>query len=131
MLVEDHDWELPQANVEELERSIAASNHELVLVDLRPGQVVYRIVCIEPAYSPPSVSAKFPLLFFTAACINARLLNLDTLRRQRKGEEPAVSNDAEVGGCADGNARVVIWRVFDRVGIVPLGAELEHRGHCL
>lgn len=69
--------------------------------------------------------------FFKGACINARLLNLDTLRRQRKGEEPAVSNDAEVGGCADGNARVVIWRVFDRVGIVPLGAELEHRGHCL
>lgn len=69
--------------------------------------------------------------FVTAACINARLLNLDTLRRQRKSKEPAVSNDAEVGSCPDGDARVVIWRVLDRVGIVPLGAELEHRGHCL
>jgi hypothetical protein len=44
---------------------------------------------------------------------------LDALRRQRKSKEPAVSNDAEVGGCADGNARVVVWRVFYRIGIVP------------
>lgn len=134
VLMEDHDWELPHANVEELERSIAAGNHELVLVDLRPGQVVYRVVCIEPINI---THRRVSLVGFVMASsyiylyIYARLLNLDTLRRQRKSEEPAVSNDAEVGGCADGDARVVVWRVFDRVGIVPLGAELEHRGHCL
>lgn len=64
MLMEDHDWELPHADIEELERSIAASNHELVLVDLGPGQVIYRIVCIEPIYSPLSASASSQLLFF-------------------------------------------------------------------
>lgn len=49
MLMEDHDGKLLHANVKELERSIAASNHELVLVNLGPGKVVYRIVCIESA----------------------------------------------------------------------------------
>lgn len=34
VLVEDHDGELAHANVEELERSVAAGHHELVLVDL-------------------------------------------------------------------------------------------------
>lgn len=62
--------------------------------------------------------------------INTRFLNLDALRRQRQGKESAVSDDAKVGGCPDGNTRVVVRRVFDRIGIEPLGAELEHGGHC-
>lgn len=62
--------------------------------------------------------------------INTRFLNLDALRRQRQGEEPAVSDDAKVSGCPDGDTRVVIRRVFDRIGIESLGAELEHGSHC-
>lgn len=49
MLMEEHDGKLLHANVEELKGSVAASNHELVLVEFGPGQVIYRIVGIEPA----------------------------------------------------------------------------------
>lgn len=51
MLVEVHDWELVDAEVEELERPIAASRDELILIDLGPGQVVERIVGVEPVPS--------------------------------------------------------------------------------
>lgn len=88
MLMEHHDWELPHANVEELERSIAAGNHELVLVDLGPGQVVYRIVCIEPIITMRRCVSlgKFSPDIMESLCIDARLLDLDALRRQRKSE---------------------------------------------
>lgn len=49
MLMEDHDGKFLRPNVEELEGAVTACNNELVLVDLGPGQVIYRIVGIEAA----------------------------------------------------------------------------------
>lgn len=88
MLMKHHDWELSHANVEELERSIAAGNHELILIDLGPGQVVYRVVCIEPINTMRRCVSlgKFSPDTMASLCINARLLNLNALRRQRKSE---------------------------------------------
>jgi hypothetical protein len=83
MLMKHHDWELPHANVEELERSIAAGNHELVLIDLGPGQVVYRVVCIEPLEIIHRRVSTVTLVM-ASLYIYTRLLNLNALRRQRK-----------------------------------------------
>ena len=45
-------------------------------------------------------------------------------RRQSQDVEPAVADQAEVGGRRDGQARVEEWRVFDGIAIEALGAEL-------
>lgn len=55
---------------------------------------------------------------------NIRLFYLDALRREPERVEASVSDDAEVGGRGDGDARVIVRRVLDRVGIEPLGAKL-------
>jgi hypothetical protein len=52
MFMKVHNWKIIHAQVEELQRPITASDNQLVLVDLGPGQVVKRIVCIEPAVQP-------------------------------------------------------------------------------
>lgn len=62
MLMEDHYGKLLCANVEELEGAIAASNHELVLVDLGPGQIIDCIVRIESALESPSSAFKHILM---------------------------------------------------------------------
>ena len=51
MFVKVHDGKVVDAEVKELERAIAASDNELVLVDFRPGEVVERVVCVEAAKS--------------------------------------------------------------------------------
>jgi hypothetical protein len=48
VLAEVHDGEIAgRSQVEQLERAITASNHQLVLVDLGPGQIVEGIVGVE------------------------------------------------------------------------------------
>lgn len=44
-----HDGKVPHAEVEELDRAIATCHDELVLIDLGPGEVILRVVCVEAA----------------------------------------------------------------------------------
>ena len=48
MLVEVHEREVRHTGVEQLDGAIAASHHKLVLVGLRPGDVVLRVVGVKP-----------------------------------------------------------------------------------
>ena len=51
VLVEVHDGELGgDADIVHLDRPVAARDQQLVLVDLGPGEVVLRIVGIEPVF---------------------------------------------------------------------------------
>jgi hypothetical protein len=128
VLVKVHDGELIYAEVEELERAIATGDDELVLVDLGPGEVIEGIVGIEPGGAHASATGHVGGGMETWGG-PLRLLDLDALRGQAKGEEASVADDAKVGRGGDGDARVVVGRVLDGVGIVALGAELEHRSH--
>lgn len=51
MFVKVHDGKVVDTEVKELERAIATSDNELVLVDFRPGEVVERVVGVEAAKS--------------------------------------------------------------------------------
>lgn len=50
MFVEVHDGEVLDAEVEELDGAIAAGDDELVFVDLGPGEVILRVVCVESIF---------------------------------------------------------------------------------
>lgn len=52
MFVKVHNWKVIHTQVEQFQRPITTSGNQLVLVDLGPGQVVERIVRIEPATWP-------------------------------------------------------------------------------
>lgn len=56
--------------------------------------------------------------------MDVRLFYLDTLSREAERVQPSVADDAKVGGRGDGDARVVIRRVLDGIGVEPLGAKL-------
>ncbi len=58
-----------------------------------------------------------------ARAYRIRLFYLNTLRAQAQAKEPAIADDAVVGGRRDGNARVVVGGVFDGVGVEARGAE--------
>lgn len=120
--MEVHDGEVVDAEVEQLDRAIAAGYDQLVLVDLRPCQVVQSVVGVET--SGRSVSAHGRLLVVTWICI--RFLDLDALRRQAQRKEAAIAHDAEVGGACDGDPRVVVGRVLDSIRVEALSAELKH-----
>ncbi len=47
VFVKVHDGKVVDAEIKELQRAIAASDDELVLVDFGPGEIVKRIVCVE------------------------------------------------------------------------------------
>lgn len=137
VFVKVHDGEFVDAEVIELERAIAARDNELILVDFGPGEIVKRVVCVKAA---SDVVLAEPM----RCCANGarqhggrgerpkhiRLFYLDALRRERERIEAPVADDAKVGGRGDGDARVVVGRVLDRVGVEPWGAKLEHGGHA-
>lgn len=105
VLVQVCDGKLVDSQVKELDGAVAARDHQLVLVDLRPGQVVLGVVC------------------------QKLLLSYDALRRQPQHEELAVADDAKVCRRRHGHARVVVRRVLHRVRVEARRAELEHRRH--
>lgn len=47
MLVVVHDWVCVDAEIEQLDGAITAGGKHLILVDLRPCQVVQCVVCVE------------------------------------------------------------------------------------
>lgn len=77
------------------------------------------------------IARKMPSATATLAVkrVDIRLFYLDALRREAERIEASVSDDAKVGGRRNGDARIIVRRVLDRVGVEPLGAKLEHGGH--
>lgn len=56
VFVKIHDREVVDAQVEQLQRAVSASSNQLVLIDLRPGQVVQRIVRVESTSGAQNIS---------------------------------------------------------------------------
>ena len=112
--------ELVEADVEELHRAVAARRHELVLVQLRPRQIVQRVLRFKPTSCQRAVLlGVFPIEHIPFLCDYA-------LRRQPQDVKPAVPNEAEVGGRGDSDARVEERGVLDSIAAKALGPELEH-----
>lgn len=80
VFVEVHDREVLHPQVEELDGAIAASDNELILVELRPGKIVLGIVCLKGLFA------------------------LDAGCAQAQAEEATVADDAIVGGSGDSEA---------------------------
>ena len=99
VLVEVHDGELVDLQVEQLDAAVAGRDGHLVLVDLGPGQVVERVVRV------------------------VGLFQQDALGREPEAEETAIAHDAVVGRRGDGQAAVVVGRVLDGVGVESGRAE--------
>lgn len=100
-----HDWVRVNAHVEELDGAIAACHQHLTLIDLGPSQVVQGIVGVKS------------------------LLDLNASGCQSQGKQTAIADDAKVGSRGDGDAVVIVGRVFHGIRVEALGAELEHRSH--
>ena len=105
VLAKVHDRKVAGGQVEQLQRAVAASDHELVLVDLGPGEVVEGIVGVE--------------------C----LLDLDAGGAKAEHEEATITDDSVVSGGRDSKARVVVRRVLDGIRVEARGAEFEHGRH--
>jgi len=65
VLVEVHDGKVVDSHIEEFNGAITTCHGELVLVDFGPGQVVQRIVRIEPTMSPVRQLSWSGGLFYT------------------------------------------------------------------
>jgi hypothetical protein len=59
VLVKVHNRELVDTEIEQLQRAVAAGSQELVLIDLRPGEIVKRIISVEAAGRKPPLAKLF------------------------------------------------------------------------
>jgi hypothetical protein len=108
VLVKAHDGErAADGDVKQLDGAVAARDDELVLVDLGPGHVVERVVCVKGG------------------------LGLDAALAEPQRVHAPVADDAKVCAGRDGEPRVDVGRELDGVGVVPARDKLEHRrgGH--
>ena len=90
--MEVHDREVIHAEVEQLEGAVTTCYHELILVDLRPSQIVKRIICVE-AMRPQDVST----LSYPGTRQALRLFNLHALCGKTERKNPAIADNTKVG----------------------------------
>lgn len=128
VLVKIHNREVIHTQIKQLERSISAGNDQLVLIDLRPSEIVKRIIRIE-AVTTVSSSILQLLRKTTSNSIDVRFLNLDALRRQPQSKNTPIAHNAKVGRRRNGDARIVVRRVLDCIRIEALSTELKHGSH--
>ena len=114
---------LIQSDIEELDGAIARRHDHLVLVRLGPGEIVERVLSLEPA-TPSADSSHVNLRMRSAA----PFLNHDPIGRQSQDVKPSVPDEPKISRCGDCETGVEEWRVFDGVAIEALSAKLEHTG---
>ncbi len=100
VLVEVHDRELVDGQVEQLDGPIATGHEELVLVDLRPGEIILGVVSVEAAGT--LLAGKKTWLARGGS--NLPLPQLDAGSRQFQDVRPAIAHDAIVCRCSHGHA---------------------------
>lgn len=123
------DGEFVQADVEELYRTIAGRDEDLVLVRLRPGEVEEGVLGIEPGV--PDVFSHHGLSsigdsIWTGAIALLPFFGNDALGRQAQYVEAAIAHEAEIRCRGYGDARIEEGGVFDGVAIETLSAVFEH-----
>lgn len=127
MLVKVHDGEVGDVGVVQLDGAIAAGHQQLVLVELRPGEIILGVVCVESFLGDVSFGSLSAILYASIRAPDLRPLDLYTLGPQSQAEQAPVPHDAVVCGGCDCDARVKVGRVLDGVGVEAGRPELQHR----
>lgn len=116
------DRQVGEGGVKQLDGAVARGHGELILVQLREGDVVERVLRVKPAL-PLSAC---PCVSRPPEPKNPPFLSHDPGRGQRQDVQSAITDEPEIRRGGAGYAGVVEGRVFDGVAVVAFGAVVEH-----